>query len=89
MHVGRTEIKLATYSREKQQNQTYETILITVKFVPDTVDNMEAEGELFHKLDNLGIAAFPFRLSTFPFKNHILVHIFILTPRSISPLTPQ
>lgn len=78
MHVERTEIKPATYSREKQQNQTYETILTTVKFLPNTVDNMEAEGELFHKLNNLGIAASPFRLSTFPFKNHILVHIFIL-----------
>lgn len=84
MHMGRTEIKPVA----KQQNQTYETILTTAKFLPNTVDNMEAESELFHKLDNLGIAAFPFRLSTFLFKNHILVHIFILTPMSISPLTP-
>lgn len=38
------EIKPATHSREKKQGQVYETILITVKFLPNTVDTTGGRG---------------------------------------------
>lgn len=41
----RTEIKHATYSREKQQGQTCEMILVTVKFLCNTVDTMGGTGK--------------------------------------------